>query len=150
MLLDTNVCIEIMNGRPRSVGERFEQALAAESELFVSTISSFELWYGAEWSGRPEFNRERLEHFLAGRVRELPFDEEDAARAGEVRAALERRGTPIGGFDTLIAGQALARGLVLVTHNVRGVWAGARAESRRLAGLEQVTGGAGGQREVEV
>jgi tRNA(fMet)-specific endonuclease VapC len=94
MLLDTNVCIEIMNGRPRLVGERFEHALAAERKLFVSTISSFEVWYGADWSGRPAFNRERLEHFLTGRVQELPFDEEDAIRAREGRAALERQGTP--------------------------------------------------------
>src|ERR1035437_4537809 len=128
MLLDTNVCIEVMNGRPRLVGERFERALADERKLFVSTISSFELWYGAAWSGRPEFNRERLEHFLAGRVQELPFDDEDAMRAGEVRAALERLGAPIGSFDTLIAGQALARGLVLVTHNVQ--------EFERVRGLK--------------
>jgi tRNA(fMet)-specific endonuclease VapC len=119
ILLDTNACIEIMNGRPAVVLERFELALAAGTEIFVSTITSFELWYGAEWSGRPEFNRSRLQHFFAGRVEELPFAEEDAKRVGEVRAALEKRGTPIGGFDTLIAGQALAGGLVLVTHNVR-------------------------------
>jgi tRNA(fMet)-specific endonuclease VapC len=108
-----------MNGRPAVVKERFESALAAGSELFVSTISSFELWYGVEWSGRPELNRDRLQHFFAGQVQELQFGEEDAKRAGEVRAALEKQGTPIGGFDTLIAGQALARGLVMVTHNVR-------------------------------
>jgi len=119
LLLDTNACIEIMNGRPAVVGEQFERALAAGTRLFVSTVSSFELWYGAEWSGRPEFDRDRLQHFLDGRVQEIAFDEEDARRAGEVRAVLERQGTPIGGFDTLIAGQALARGLVLVTHNVR-------------------------------
>jgi tRNA(fMet)-specific endonuclease VapC len=117
-LLDTNVCIEVMNGRPLEVKRRFEDALNAGGKLFVSTVSSFELWYGAEWSGRPQFNRDRLHHFFHGGVKELPFDEEDARRAGEVRAALERVGTPIGGFDTLIAGQALARGLVLITHNV--------------------------------
>jgi tRNA(fMet)-specific endonuclease VapC len=119
LLLDTNVCIEIMNGRPKVVGDMFERALTAETQLFVSTISSFELWYGAEWSGRPKFNRDRLQHFLGDRVQQLVFEEEDAKRAGEVRAALQKQGTPIGGFDTLIAGQALARGLVVVTHNVR-------------------------------
>jgi tRNA(fMet)-specific endonuclease VapC len=60
-------------------------------------------------------------------VEELPFEAEDAARAGEVRALLERQDTPIGPYDTLIAGQALARGLVLVTHNV--------AEFARVPGL---------------
>ena len=57
----------------------------------------------------------------------LPFDAEDARHAGEVRAALERAGTPIGGYDVLIAGQALARDLILVTHNMR--------EFERVAGL---------------
>jgi len=118
MLLDTNVCIEIMNGRPAVVRERFDRALEQGTSLLVSSISSFELWYGAEWSGRREFNRERLGHFFSGDVEELPFEAGDAVRAGEVRALLEKRGTPIGPYDTLIAGQALARGLVLVTHNV--------------------------------
>jgi tRNA(fMet)-specific endonuclease VapC len=118
MLLDTNVCIEIMNGRPAVVRERFDRALEQKVRLSVSSISSFELWYGAEWSGRREFNLERLEHFFSGDVEELPFEGKDAARAGEVRALLEKKGTPIGPYDTLLAGQALARGLVLVTHNV--------------------------------
>ncbi len=48
----------------------------------------------------------------------LNFDKEDARQAGEVSAALAAAGTPIGPYDVLIAGQALARGLVLVTHNV--------------------------------
>lgn len=118
MLLDTNVCIEIMNGRPAAVRERFDQALLHKIKLSVSSISTFELWYGAEWSGRREFNRERLNHFFSGDVKELPFEADDAVRAGELRQLLEKRGTPIGPYDTLIAGQALARGLVLVTHNV--------------------------------
>jgi tRNA(fMet)-specific endonuclease VapC len=118
MLLDTNVCIEIMNGRPAMVRERFDRTLEQKIGLSVSSISSFELWYGAEWSGRQEFNRERLRHFFSGDVRELPFEADDAVRAGQLRQLLEKRGTPIGPYDTLIAGQALARGLVLVTHNV--------------------------------
>jgi tRNA(fMet)-specific endonuclease VapC len=118
MLLDTNVCIEIMNGRPSVVRERFDRALEQKIRLSVSSISSFELWYGAEWSDRREFNRERLGHFFSGNVEEIPFESDDAVRAGELRQLLESRGTPIGPYDTLIAGQALARGLVLVTHNV--------------------------------
>ncbi|HEX9198404.1 MAG TPA: type II toxin-antitoxin system VapC family toxin [Acidobacteriaceae bacterium] len=127
-LLDTNACIEIMNGRPAEVRDRYERNLNTGNEVFVSSISTFELWYGAERSGRPEFNRNRLERFLAGRLEELPFDGDDSARAGELRRVLERLGTPIGPYDTLIAGQALARGLVLVTHNVR--------EFGRVAGLK--------------
>jgi tRNA(fMet)-specific endonuclease VapC len=117
-LLDTNACIEVMNGRPAAVRERFEYALEDGKELYVSTVASFELWYGAERSGRSEFNRERLRTFFAGRVTELVLDPADAAKAGELRAALNRLGAPIGPYDLLIAGQALARGMVLVTHNV--------------------------------
>jgi tRNA(fMet)-specific endonuclease VapC len=117
-LLDTNVCIAIMNGAPTTVRVRFERAAKTGDTLLVSTVSSFELWYGVERSGRPEFNRERVRTFFEGRVQGLAFDEEDSAHAGVLRRALEKRGTPIGPYDLLIAGQALARGLVLVTHNV--------------------------------
>jgi tRNA(fMet)-specific endonuclease VapC len=117
-LLDTNVCIEIMNGRPAEVRSRFERESDAGNGLFVSSISSFELWYGAERSDRREFNLGRAQRFFAGSPEELPFGGEDAVRAGEVRAILEKLGTPIGPFDTLIAGQALARGLIMVTHNI--------------------------------
>lgn len=117
-LLDTNVCIGIINGRPLEVRRRFERAHAAGHGLFVSAISIFELGYGVERSGRRDFNRLRVEQFLAGVAQELAFGEGDALRAGEVRAVLDERGTPIGPYDVLIAGQALARGLVLVTHNV--------------------------------
>jgi tRNA(fMet)-specific endonuclease VapC len=119
-LLDTNVCIEIMNGRPVEVRDRFQNVSDVGHSLYVSSISTFELWFGAERSGRREFNRARLERFLSsGLLKELPFEERDAMRAGELRAILEGQGKPIGPFDTLIAGQALARGLIMVTHNVR-------------------------------
>ena len=127
-LLDTNVCIAVINGRPREVVERFDREALGGAELFVSTISRFELWYGVAKSQQQEFNRIRLEIFLAGSVQLLPFGEDDPLRAGEVRALLEKQGTPVGSFDTLIAGQALARSLVLVTHNV--------SEFARVPGLQ--------------
>lgn len=119
-LLDTNVCIEVMNGLPAQVRGRFENATDAGHSLYVSSISTFELWFGVARSNRREFNRARLERFLSsGVLGELSFDDEDSMRAGELRAVLETQGKPIGPYDTLIAGQALARGLVMVTHNVR-------------------------------
>lgn len=118
-LLDTNVCIEIINGRPAKVRERFQTTVRADADLFVSSVTSFELWYGAEKSDRKEFNRRRVETFFAGPLQVLQLEEDDARRAGEVRAALEAQGKPIGPYDTLIAGQALHRGLSLVTANVR-------------------------------
>lgn len=118
-LVDTNVCIAVVNGTPRSVVEHFDSEVRAGAGIFVSSISTFELWYGVAKSQQREFNRIRLEIFLAGAAQLLQFSEEDSVRAGELRALLEKQGTPVGSFDTLIAGQALARGLVMVTHNVR-------------------------------
>lgn len=107
-----------MNGRQPSVRRRFEEAARHDHTLAVSAIVTFELWYGAEKSARRDFNRERLETFLAANFLSLAFEDEDARVAGAVRAALQAAGTPIGAYDLLIAGQALRRDLTLVTANV--------------------------------
>ena len=62
-------------------------------------------------------NTERLNFLLSGDLDLLDFDDEDAWTAGQMRAALERAGTPIGAYDLMIAGQALRRGLTVVTAN---------------------------------
>ena len=77
----------------------------------------FELWYGVEKSGRVRENTERLRILLSGDLDLLDFDDQDAQTAGQVRAALEKTGTPIGAYGLLIAGQALRRGLTVVTAN---------------------------------
>jgi tRNA(fMet)-specific endonuclease VapC len=77
----------------------------------------FELWCGVEKSTRVRDNIERLRSFLSGPLDLLDFDDADAEATGRVRAALERSGTPIGAYDLLIAGQALRRGLSVVTAN---------------------------------
>jgi tRNA(fMet)-specific endonuclease VapC len=116
-LLDTNACIAIINGRPQGVRRRLRSALARGEPVAVSSIVLFELWYGVAKSGRTAANAERLAVFLAP-LETLPFDDDDGRAAGAVRAALEQAGTPIGAYDTLLAGQAVRRGLVLVTANV--------------------------------
>jgi tRNA(fMet)-specific endonuclease VapC len=78
----------------------------------------FELWYGVARSERRRENTERLRVFLSGAVSLVPFDEEDAAIAGDLRATLEASGTPIGPYDLLIAAQALRIGATLITANV--------------------------------
>jgi tRNA(fMet)-specific endonuclease VapC len=118
-LLDTNVCIALINGTSEAARKRFAKAAAATEPLWVPAVSLFELWYGVAKSVQTETNTRRLAMFLRGPVRVLEFGEEDARRAGEIRVALERAGKPIGGYDLLIAGQALSRGLTLVTANVR-------------------------------
>jgi tRNA(fMet)-specific endonuclease VapC len=125
-LLDTNACIAIINGRPQGVRRRLRSALTRGEPVAVSSIALFELWYGVAKSARAAANTERLAVFLAP-LETLPFDDDDARAAGAVRAALEQAGTPIGAYDTLLAGQAIRRDLVLVTANV--------AEFARVTGL---------------
>lgn len=117
-LLDTNACISIINGTPSSVRNHFQKATGGDEQVCVSAVVTFELWYGVAKSARPEINARRLETFLAGPIVVLPFGHEDASIAGSIRSALEILGKPIGAYDVLIAGQALARGLTLVTANV--------------------------------
>jgi len=117
-LLDTNACIALINGTPALVRRRFERAVSGGANIFVSSVVAFELWYGIAKSSRPQLNTQRLETFLAGPVSALPFDSEDALVAGSIRATLESSGKPIGAYDLLIAGQAVARQLTLVTANV--------------------------------
>jgi tRNA(fMet)-specific endonuclease VapC len=125
-LLDTNACIAIINGRPQGVRRRLRSTLARGVRVAVSSIALFELWYGVAKSARAPANTERLAVFLTP-LETLPFDDDDARAAGTLRAALERAGTPICAYDTLLAGQAIRRGLVLVTANV--------AEFARVSGL---------------
>lgn len=93
--------------------------LPVKENFFISSVVAHELWYGAAASSRPVENSERLLEFLRPPFRVLSLQKEDARHAGEIRAAMRRRGTPIGPYDVLIAGQALARGLTLVTANTR-------------------------------
>lgn len=113
-LLDTNICIWLLN---RSRPQLLDKLAAQPPQDFgISVITSYELWYGAAKSARPERNFALLRNL---HLEVLPFDEGDGRKAGEIRAHLSREGQPIGPHDTLIAGQALARGLILVTNNRR-------------------------------
>ncbi len=118
-LLDTNVCIALINGSPRRARARFAQASRGGATLTTSTVAVHELWYGVAKSALVEANARRLQAFLERELSVLDFSEQDAQAAGEIRAQLERRGKRIGEYDTLIAGQAYSRGLILVTANSR-------------------------------
>jgi tRNA(fMet)-specific endonuclease VapC len=117
-LLDTNACIALMNGAPAAVRSRFEKAIRGDFRVYVSSIVTFELWDGIAKSARIATNTQRFEMLLSSPVVALPFDNEDARASGSIRAALQAAGRPIGAYDYLIAGQALARQLTLVTANV--------------------------------
>ena len=113
-LLDTNVMIGLLNRSSQKLEARVRQVPA--SEIGISAIVVHELYYGAFKSLRVSENLERLGLI---RLETVALDREDAEAAGKIRAALARSGTPIGPYDVLIAGQALARGLTLVTNNLR-------------------------------
>lgn len=118
ILLDTNVIIAACNKRPLPVATRLDTKLAGGAVVMTSSIVEFELRYGIAKSRRRQANELVLDRFLT-MVAVVPFDREDAALAGAIRARLETDGTPIGHYDLLIAGQALRHGATLVTANIR-------------------------------
>ena len=122
-MLDTDFCIRVIKFRPFPLRARFNTE--AES-LCISTVTWFELLYGAEKSARPAENRRTVEQF-AERLGVLAWTDEAAGHAGDIRRSLERNGTPIGAYDVLIAGHARSRGLVVVT--------GSLGEFQRVHGL---------------
>ena len=121
-LLDTNSVIAL-NKRHPELTARLRQS--PPEQFALSSIVLMELYYGAYKSMKTTENLRNIEK-LPFPV--LPFTAEDAQRAGSIRTELERRGTPIGNFDLLIAAQTLSHRLTLITHNVR--------EFSRIAGLQ--------------
>lgn len=111
--LDTNIVIALIRQPRGPVAQRLRAHRS--NDIMLSTIVMHELYYGALRSKQVAHNLAQLE---ALRFEMLDLTFEDSLRAAEVRAALAARGTPIGGYDILIAGQALARGLTVVTANL--------------------------------
>jgi tRNA(fMet)-specific endonuclease VapC len=109
-LLDANAVIGLLNDTTSKLARRARRE--KPSDIAMSAIVVHELFYGAFRSRRAAENVALID---ALRFAVLEFDKEDARRAGEIRALLASKETPIGPYDVLIAGQALARGLVLVT-----------------------------------
>lgn len=126
-LLDTNVCIALLNGTSQRARQHFSDAVRAGAALATSAIVVHELWYGVAKSRLVEQNARALAAFLDRPIAVLDFSASDARAAGEIRAELERKGKRIGEYDTLIAGQAFSRNLTLVTANTR--------EFQRVKGL---------------
>lgn len=122
-LLDANAVIALLNNGSNKLAERTRSQPPAD--IAISAIVAHELFYGA-------FRSKRLEQNLA-RINDLQFaviefDKEDAKEAAEIRAALAAKGTPIGPYDILIAGQAKSRDLTLITRNT--------SEFGRIKGLK--------------
>lgn len=113
-LLDTNTVIALLNDARSPAATRVRRR--RPDEVAISALVIHELFYGAFKSQRTAQNVARVD---ALQFEVLSFDKEDAREAGEIRAHLAAQGVPIGAYDVLIAGQARARALTLVTHNVR-------------------------------
>lgn len=122
-LLDANAVIALLNDTASPIARRIRRY--APRDFGVSAVVIHELYYGAFKSGRVEKNVARVD---ALQFPVLELDLEDARHAGEIRAHLAVKGTPIGPYDVLIAGQARARELTLVTHNTN--------EFQRVPGLK--------------
>ena len=112
-LLDTNVVIAVLRRKPGVTARVFGNP---RRDYGLSVIVAHELLFGAHRSKRPD---EAFAAFQTLRMPILDVTVEDARKAAEIRAALAGTGTPIGPYDVLIAGQALARDLTLVTRNNR-------------------------------
>ena len=123
-LLDSNVCIHLLNGRHITLIQRFRQ-YDPQQTVLCSMVKA-ELLRGALRSQRVELNLERLAIFFAP-LKSLPFDDSAAEHFARVGADLMKRGTPIGPNDLVIAATALSHQVTLVTHNT--------AEFSRVPGL---------------
>ena len=115
-LLDSNVCIRLINNSSPAVTNRL--ASQQPEDILISTITQLELYYGAYRSAQQERNLQILQRFFS-QFTIIPLDPEAARIAGRIRAELAASGTPIGPYDLQIAAIAMANNLILVTHNTR-------------------------------
>lgn len=116
LMLDTNICIYIIKQRPVTVLKRFLEYQIGD--IGISSITLSELRYGVAKSTHQEKNTRALDEFITP-LEVVSFDEEAAHVYGNIRAALEKAGTPVGSMDMLIAAHAISLGIPLVTSNTR-------------------------------
>ncbi len=115
-MLDTNICIYVINRRPPEVFDRFKKHRVGD--IGISSIVLSELVYGAEKSSNSERNLAALNDFIVP-LDVAEYGQEQAEAYGRIRGYLERRGEPIGSMDTLIAAHAVSLGVTLITNNTR-------------------------------
>jgi tRNA(fMet)-specific endonuclease VapC len=114
-MLDTNIAIYVIKRRPVELLDVFNQHAG---QMCISSITLAELLHGVEKSSMPDRNLLQVEDFVS-RLEVLSYGDKAAAHYGDIRADLERKGTPIGVNDLHIAGHARSEGLTLVSNNGR-------------------------------
>ena len=114
-LLDTNICIYIINEHPKNVVKKIYGL--NPRQIKISSITTAELEYGVSKSKHRDQNRAALCNFLSP-FEIIPFNSRDAEIYGIIRAELERRGEPIGPYDLQLAAQALSGDFIFVTNNI--------------------------------
>lgn len=114
-LLDTNICVPLVNGSDRALREHLLSR--RPDEVVLCSVVKAELFFGARNSQRAAENLDRLQRFCEA-FQSLPFDDDAAHQYGALRALLRREGRPIGANDMLIASIALAAKVTLVTRNI--------------------------------
>jgi tRNA(fMet)-specific endonuclease VapC len=119
-LLDTNICIYIIKKSPEQVIKKLEAIVNSEgkNEIYLSSVTVSELYYGVHKSNQVEKNLEALNGFLTP-FQVTDFDLKSAEIYGEIRPVLERAGNVIGPYDLQIASIAIAHDYILVTNNTK-------------------------------
>jgi len=116
LMLDTNICIYIIKRKPEPVLKHFLEYQVGD--IGISSITLAELRYGVSKSKYAEKNASALNEFIIP-LEVVSFDDIATQAYGDIRAALELAGTPIGAMDMLIAAHAVSLGVNLVTNNTR-------------------------------
>lgn len=127
LALDTNVFVDLARGRRTRVQERYIEAVLVSAPMVTSVIVHHELQFGVFASRDPQVAARNVAALMQD-IHIEPLTDDDVIVAARVRATLKQMGTPIGPYDVLIAGQALARGWTLVTANI--------SEFERVEGLD--------------
>lgn len=115
-MLDTNICIYTIKKRPERVIKKFQEEL--HEGLCISSLTLAELCHGIQKSSKPKENQANLALLLTC-LTVMSFDDKAANEYGKICADLQRKGTPIGTMDMLIAAHAKSLDLTLVTNNTR-------------------------------
>jgi len=127
LMLDTNICIALIKRKPKDILDKFSAYQVGD--ICISSVTLAELRYGVAKSQFKEKNQAALDEFILP-LEVMSFDESAAMVYGNLRATLEKQGTPVGSLDTMIGAHALSLNAIIVTNNTK--------EFNRIQGLKVV------------